>query len=104
MVTPQHGDVWWAETESKRRPVLVLTRSAAITVLTTVLVAPITRTIRGIPTEIPLGPQHGLREACVASFDAITPIRKALLTQRIGSLGVASTAMICDALEATAGC
>ena len=104
MVTPQQGDVWWAETESKRRPVLVLTRSAAIPVLTTILVAPITRTIRGIPTEIPLDTRHGLREACVASFDAITPIRKSLMTERIGTLGVEATATICEALEATAGC
>jgi mRNA interferase MazF len=104
MVIPEQGDLWWAETETKRRPVLVVTRSAAIPVLTTLLLAPVTRTIRHISTEISLGPEHGLPEPCVATFDNLLPIRKTFLTNRIGSLGVSGTSLICDALEATAGC
>src|SRR2546423_15719482 len=49
---PRKGDIWWAEAEDKRRPVLVVTRSRAIPVLTWIVVAPITRTVRGIPTEV----------------------------------------------------
>ena len=52
---PSQGEIWWAETEEKRRPVLVVTRSEAVPVLTGIVVAPVTRTVRDIPTEIRLG-------------------------------------------------
>ena len=79
---PAQGEVWWAEAMDKRRPVLVVTRSQAVPVLTWVLVAPVTRTVRGIPTEIPLGADQGLAEPCVASFDNLQPIRRSFLTCR----------------------
>ena len=60
MVIPHQGDIWWAEAEDQRRPVLVVTRSEAVPVLGWILVAPITRTIRGIPTEIPLARRTGV--------------------------------------------
>ena len=75
MSHPAQGEIWWAETEDKRRPVLVVTRSEAIPVLTWLVVAPVTRTVRGIPTEIALGPEEGLPEPCAASFDNVQPIR-----------------------------
>jgi len=54
---PQRGEVWWAEVaEAGRRPFLVLTRTRAISVLHSVLAAPLTRTVRGIPTELSLSP------------------------------------------------
>ena len=52
---PRQGEIWWAETEAKRRPMLVVTRSEAVPVLAGIVVAPVTRTIRDIPTEIQLG-------------------------------------------------
>jgi PemK-like, MazF-like toxin of type II toxin-antitoxin system len=61
-VTPTQGEVWWAEAQDKRRPVLIVTRSDAVPVLTWIIVAPVTRTIREIPTEVRLGPSHGLPE------------------------------------------
>jgi mRNA-degrading endonuclease toxin of MazEF toxin-antitoxin module len=67
------------------------------------LVAPITRTIRGIATEIVLDGRSGLRETCVATFDNLTLVRKSLLTTRIGSLGFDGIGLICDALESVAG-
>ena len=73
MVTPRQGDIWWAEAEDKRRPVLVVTRSEAIAVLSWILVAPLTRTIRGIPTEIHLDEDHGVDTHCAASFDNLQP-------------------------------
>jgi mRNA interferase MazF len=103
LVTPLQGEVWWAETESKRRPVLVVTRSEAIPVLTLLVVAPVTRTIRGIPTEIRLGPEDGMGEECAASFDNLQPIRKAFLTDRVGSLD-RRRPEICRALGALADC
>ena len=101
---PQQGEVWWAQAEDKRRPVLVITRSAAVPVLHTVIVAPITKTIRSIPTEILLGPEHGLKIACVAQIDNMQPIRRSLLTSRVGSLGSATESEICRSLSAFADC
>lgn len=102
-MTPIQGEIWWAEAEDKRRPVLVVTRSEAIPVLTWIVVAPVTRTIRDIPTEVPLGGEHGLDLPCAASFDNIQPIRKAFLTKRIGSLPYPQQG-ICRALGALADC
>ena len=76
---PRQGEVWWAEAEDKRRPVLVVTRSDAIPVLRWVVVAPITRTVRDIRTEVRLGAEDGLREDSVASFDNLQPIRRSFL-------------------------
>ena len=102
-MTPAQGDVWWAEAEEQRRPVLVVTRSEAIPVLSRILVAPVTRTVRGIPTELPLDADDGLPEPCAASFDNLQPIRKSFLTDRLGS-GRNRRSESCTALEALADC
>lgn len=103
-VAPMQGEIWWAEAENKRRPVLVVTRSDAVPVLTWVIVAPVTRTIREIPTEVRLGPSHGLPDECVASFDNLQPIRRSFLTQRAGELQIDELDEICRALQALADC
>lgn len=102
-MTPAQGDICWAEANDKRRPVLVITRSEATPVLTWIIVAPITRTIRGIPTEIALDATQGLSSPCVATFDNLQPIAKRLLTARIGSLSQPRSD-ICRALSALADC
>lgn len=105
MSFPAQGDVMWAESPNeKRRPVLIVTRDAAIPVLTSVLVAPVTRTVRGIPTEIPLGVAEGLPEECAATFDNLRPIRKSFLVERAGALAVARRSEICAAFGALADC
>lgn len=104
MIAPLQGDVWWAEAEDKRRPVLVVTRSDAMAVLHRIVVAPVTRTVRGIPTEIALGPHDGLETECAASFDNLQPINRHLLTKRIATLGAGRRDEICAALEALADC
>jgi mRNA interferase MazF len=104
VVTPQQGEVWWAEAEDKRRPVLVVTRTEAVPVLSWILVAPVSRTVRGIPTEVPLGREHGLPVDCVAAFDNLQPIRRAFLTERVGELAGDERLAICRALEAVADC
>jgi mRNA interferase MazF len=96
--------VWWAEAEDKRRPVLVVTRSEAVPVLTWLLVAPVTRTVRGIPTEVPLGPAEGLAVDCAASFDNLQPIRRTFLTSRVGALDPVRRQELCSALRAMADC
>ncbi len=103
-VAPMQGEIWWAEAEDKRRPVLVVTRSDAVPVLTWVIVAPVTRTIREIPTEVRLGPSHGLPDECVASFDNLQPIRRSFLTQRAGGVHLDELDEICRALQALADC
>jgi mRNA interferase MazF len=100
---PLQGEIWWAEAEDKRRPVLVVTRSEAIPVLHWVIVAPITRTVRGIPTEIALGEAEGLPSESAASFDNLQPIRRTFLTTRAGDIGPRRLE-ICAALEALADC
>jgi mRNA interferase MazF len=100
---PGQGEIWWAEAEDKRRPVLVVTRSEAIPVLTGIVVAPVTRTVRGIPTEIPLGEAEGLTVECAASFDNLQRIRRTALAQRVGELGERRD-QICTALRALADC
>ena len=102
-MTPAQGDVWWAEAEDRRRPVLVVTRSEAIPVLNRILVAPVTRTVRGIPTEVTLDADDGVAEPCAASFDNLQPIPKSLLTDRLGSIRHRRTE-ICAALKALADC
>ncbi len=104
MSAPVQGDVWWAEAEDKRRPVLVVTRSDAVAILHRIVVAPLTRTVRGIPTEIPFGPEDGLATVCAASFDNLQPINRHLLTERVTTLGAGRRHEICAALEAMADC
>lgn len=104
MTTPRQGEVWWAEAEDKRRPVLVVTRSEAIPVLDRVVVAPVTRTVRSIPTEVALGPAEGLPVDCAASFDNLQPVNRHLLTERVGGLTGERRREVCRALDALADC
>jgi len=85
---PRRGDIYLAALPAPvdRRPVLLVTRSAAIEVRSAVTVAPITRTIRGIPSELPLGARHGLRKDSVANCDSLQTIPKDALRRRLGSL------------------
>jgi mRNA interferase MazF len=73
-------------------------------VLTWVVVAPVTRTIRRIPTEVALGPDHGLAVECAASFDNLQPIRRSFLTARVGALDVKQPDELCRALKALTDC
>lgn len=99
------GEVWWVEHPAAgRRPACVLTRQAAIPVLSAVLVAPATRTVRGIPTEVTLTRQDGMPDDCALSFDNLTTVPKALLTARITSLPDARLSELCDALRVATGC
>ena len=102
-MTPAQCDIWWAESEDKVRPVLVVTRSEAVPVLDAIMVAPITRTIRGIRTEVSLDAGDGLPQACVAAFDNLILVRKSHLTKRVGSIS-RRRYEICAALAAVAAC
>lgn len=102
---PHRGEVWWAEVaEAGRRPFLVLTREQTIPVLTSLLAAPVTRTVRGIATEVALGPEDGMPEECAVSLDNLRVIPKRALTARICSLGPAQMAAACVALGDAVDC
>jgi mRNA interferase MazF len=86
-----------------RRPVLVVTRSEAVSVLTGIVVAPVTRTVRSIPTEISLGSDEGMTVECAASFDNLQRVRREALTTKAGELGHRRNE-VCLALRALADC
>jgi mRNA interferase MazF len=78
--------------------VVVLTRDRAIPVLANVTVAAVTGTIRGLPTEVPLGREHGLARECVVNCDNLFTIPKRALGGRRGELGPQSVARMRQAL------
>lgn len=99
------GEVWWFELpDVGRRPGCIVTRQAAIPVLTSVLAAPATRTIRGIPTELLLTVEDGMPQTCALSFDNLLTIPKALLTERICELPPERVSEICATLNVATGC
>lgn len=105
MSEPRRGEVWWGEVaDVGRRPFLVMTRTAAIPVLNTVLAAPLTRTVRDIPTELALGPDDGVPVECAASFDNLRVVPKANLVARVCVLDGVRVTRACDALRAAVDC
>lgn len=82
------GDVCWYtfKAPDKKRPVLVLTRNSAIAVLNSVTIAPITSTIRSIPTEVILTKDDGLPNTCAANFDNLQTVPKSNIGDRIARL------------------
>ncbi len=83
---------------------LILTRDVAVQVLNNIVVAPITRRPRHLPSELSLGPAEGLHLECVASFDNLMVASKSLLTERAGVLDASRVHEICDVLHAAFDC
>lgn len=101
----QRGEVWWLERpDEKARPALVMSRPEILETIDQVLVAPITRKVRNIVSELPLGPDDGLATDCVANFDQIGPVRKSHLTTRITTLSIALMFEACERLAAATAC
>ena len=99
------GEVWWAESPAaKRRPYLVLTRQATIEHLHSVLAVPATRTVRGIPTEVPLDEDDGMPEPCALSLDNALLMPKTYFVERVCRLGIAKMGEVCRALRIATGC
>jgi mRNA interferase MazF len=99
------GEIWWVEhPEAGRRPACVLTRQGAIEVLGSVVVAPATRTIRAIPTEVILDEEDGMPAECALSLDNLATVPKALLTERITRLSAQRLPELCAALRIATGC
>ena len=98
---PARGEVWWCELpEVGRRPVVVLSRDAAIPRLRRTLVGPCTTRIRGIPSEVLLEPgDDPVPLASVVNLDSVESVSVATLVDRVGRLSDERMRQICRALE-----
>lgn len=88
----------------KRRPVVVLTRDAAVRYLSSVTVAPITSTIRGVPSEVLLGESDGMKGPCVVNLHNVVTVSRERLGKRVARLDPERMREICAALSFSLGC
>ncbi len=101
----QRGDVWWADVPGdKRRPVVILTRQRFIERLNSVLVAPVTSSVREIPTEVSLGPADGMHRRCAVNFDNTFTLHRDHCLERITTLSSEKMDEVCLAYRFAAGC
>ena len=103
---PLRGEVWWCEPpEIGRRPVVILSRDAAIPRLRRALVAPCTTMIRGLPSEVVLEPgDDPVPRRSAVNLDAIESVGVGVLVERLGRLSDARMRDICAALEVAVDC
>jgi mRNA interferase MazF len=97
------GDVYDADLSVGLNPVVVVTRNSAIPVLRNVCVAVVTSTIRGAPTEVPVGRGEGLNRGSVVNCDDLVTTSKSVLGRRRGSLGPEATRRLDNALRIALG-
>lgn len=88
----------------KRRPVVVLTRESAIGYLSTVTVAPITSTIRGVPSEVVLDEDDGMKVRCAVNLHNAVTVSQQRLGKRVARLGSARMDEVCTAMRFALGC
>lgn len=103
---PHRGEVWWCELPAiGRRPVVVLSRDAAIPRLRRALIAPCTTTIRGLASEVELEPgDDPVPRHCALNLDSVESVSVGVLTERLGRLSAARMREICAALEVAVDC
>ena len=88
----------------KKRPVVVLTRDSAIAYLSSVTVAPITSTIRGVPSEVALNEEDGMKAPCAVNLHNAVTISQNRLGRRVAQLSSLRMTEICAALRFSLGC
>ncbi len=100
------GEIWLHrfKTPDKRRPVVVLSRQEVIGLLHTVMVAPITSTIHGAPSEVLVGVAEGLKGPSAVNLDHVHTVDKQRLTRRLGQLSPQQLHSVCRALAIATGC
>ena len=100
------GEVWTYtfRKPDKRRPVVVLSRPEAIEVLHTVMVVPVTSTIRGIPSEVVVGADEGLRHDSAVNLDHVQTVEQTRLSRYVGRIGPEKMRAVCRALAIATGC
>jgi mRNA interferase MazF len=99
------GELWWARMPLPvgRRPVVLVSRPSAYAVKTRVTVAEVSTTVRGIPSEVPVGRADGLPKKCAINADNLVTISKARLEARIAPLRPAKLAALDEALRFSLG-
>ncbi len=100
------GDIWmyaFAKPD-KKRPVLVISRQSVIPLLRTVMVAPITSSIYGVPSEVRVGVEHGLKHESAVNLDHIQTVDRSRLTGFVGHLNDDIMNDVCQALAVATGC
>jgi mRNA interferase MazF len=101
----QRGDVWFAATPGGDRPVLVLTRDPVAERIGSVVVAALTRTRRGLVSELDLDPaEDGVPSECVVNFDNVHTLPRDRFRRRVTTLSPRRMAEACRALAAATGC
>lgn len=100
------GDIWMYEFKApdKRRPVVVLSRQSVIPLLRTVMVAPVTSAIHGVPSEVLLGVEHGLKHTSAVNLDHVQTVDQSKLSRYVGHLDRKAMRKICVALSIATGC
>lgn len=100
------GEIWLHtfKAPDKRRPVVVLSRQSVIPLIRTVMVAPITSAIRGIPAEVQVGVEEGLKRVSVVNLDHVQTVEQSKLRQYVGNLSPTKMEDVCRALAVAAGC
>ena len=88
----------------KQRPVLVLTRDSIIDRLSRITVAPVTSTIRGVASEVVLGPDDGMKAACAVNLHNIVTVPRAGLGRLVVSLDARKMDQVCSAIAFALGC
>src|SRR5262252_7030401 len=88
----------------KKRPVIVLTRDSAIGYLSTVTVAPITSTIRGVPSEVALNEEDGMKSPCAVNLHNADTVSQERLGKRVAQLSLERMREVCAALRFAVGC
>ncbi len=105
IATLGHGQIWWADLDNdKVRPVVILTRAPVAKRLKRVLVAPVTSTIRSIPTEVALSRATGIRQGSVANLDNSLLLDVDRLLELIGSVERHEWPGFCTAMQRVMGC
>lgn len=101
----QRGDIWFAITPGGDRPVLILTRDPVAARIGAVVVAAITRTNRGLVSELELNPSDdGVPSACVVNFDNIHTLTRAMFRRQVSTLSPQRMNQACRKLAAATGC
>jgi len=100
------GEVWRYRfaAPDKKRPVVVLSRKEVIGLLPTVMVAPVTSTIRGAPSEVRVGAGEGLKHESAVNLDHVQTVEQSRLEGYVGHLGVEKMREVCRALAVAVGC
>jgi mRNA interferase MazF len=103
---PARGELWWCELpDIGRRPVVVLSRDAAIPRLRRALVGPCTTTIRGLPSEVLLEPgEDPVPRRSAVNLDSVESVAIATLVDRLGRLSAERMREVCTALTVAVDC